>query len=186
MNSTTQFLQGTAQYEWHFFRVPSFFRVAHRKGQLTPEGIHTLVFRDLFTEKPCTYEVCCCVFGIWFLVYTGPKMKLGSCCRERKMQFSGPTLRSLANFNMELERFWCSLSVAKACMWNIRPDNKICLTGKFVTSPWENEAVNHRRHDYSWLFCFCQDFVRFHSHTVKHKIEKRLYCRNAGQATVLQ
>ena len=32
-----------------------------------------------------------------FLVYKGPEMKLGSYCGGRKMQFSGPTLRSLAH-----------------------------------------------------------------------------------------
>ena len=59
-----------------------------------------------------------------FLVYKGFKMKLGSCCRESKMQFSGPTLRSLGNFYIELNQFYCSFSAGKACIWNIRPDNK--------------------------------------------------------------
>ena len=40
-----------------------------------------------------------------FLVYQGPKMKSGSCCGESKTQFSGPTLRSLANFYIEFEQF---------------------------------------------------------------------------------
>ena len=66
------------------------------------------------------------------LVYNGPKMKLGSCCRERKMQLSGPTLRSLANFYTEVEQFCCLLSAAKACIWNIRHDNKLHVVGKFL------------------------------------------------------
>ena len=40
-----------------------------------------------------------------FLVYKAPGMKLGSCCREGKMQLSSPTLRSLANFDIESEQF---------------------------------------------------------------------------------
>ena len=59
-------------------------------------------------------------------------MKLGSCPRESKIQFSGPALRSLANFYIELEQFCCSLSVAFAGKWNKRPDNKIYIVGKFV------------------------------------------------------
>ena len=39
-----------------------------------------------------------------FVFDKGTKMKGGSCCRERKMQFSGPTLRSLVNFYIELEQ----------------------------------------------------------------------------------
>ena len=31
-----------------------------------------------------------------FHVYKGPKMKLGSRCTDRKIQFSGPSLKSLA------------------------------------------------------------------------------------------
>ena len=34
----------------------------------------------------------------------GPKMKFGSCCWERRMQLSCPTLRSLANFVIELKQ----------------------------------------------------------------------------------
>ena len=58
-----------------------------------------------------------------FHVYKQPEMKLGSCCREIKMQLSCPTLRSLANFYIELEQFCCSLSAVKVCIWNIRPGN---------------------------------------------------------------
>ena len=54
-----------------------------------------------------------------FLVYKGPTMKLGSRCRESEIQFSGPALRSLANFYIELVQFCCSLSAAKACIWTI-------------------------------------------------------------------
>ena len=61
-------------------------------------------------------------------------MKLGSCCREKKLQFSSPTLRYLTNFYIELEQSCCSLSAVKACIWNIRPDNKLHVTGKFVFS----------------------------------------------------
>ena len=43
-------------------------------------------------------------------------MKLDSCCRERKMQFSGPILRSLANFYIELEQFCCkSIQIRYFC-----------------------------------------------------------------------
>ena len=66
-----------------------------------------------------------------FLVKKGPKKKLGSCCREQKTQFSGPALRSLATFYIELEQFCCLLSEAKACMWNAKTDNKLHVTGKF-------------------------------------------------------
>ena len=37
-------------------------------------------------------------------------MKLVSFCRERNMQFRGPTLRSLAGFYIEIARFYCSFS----------------------------------------------------------------------------
>ena len=37
-----------------------------------------------------------------FLVDEGPKMKLGSCCGQSKMQFTHLTLRSLADFYIEL------------------------------------------------------------------------------------
>ena len=67
-----------------------------------------------------------------FLVYKEHKTKLGSACREIKMQFSGPTLRLFDNFYIEFEQFCCSRSAAKACIWNIRADNKILLTEKFV------------------------------------------------------
>ena len=49
---------------------------------------------------------------------------LGSCCRESKMQLSSPTLGSSTDFYIELEQLCCSLSVAKACIWNIGPNNK--------------------------------------------------------------
>ena len=45
-------------------------------------------------------------------IYKGPKMKLGSVCRADQAQFNGPTLRSLANFHIELEQFSCSLTAA--------------------------------------------------------------------------
>ena len=44
--------------------------------------------------------------------FKGPKMKLGSVCRADQAQSKGPTLRSLANFNIELEKFCCSLTAA--------------------------------------------------------------------------
>ena len=59
-----------------------------------------------------------------FLVYRGYKMKLNSCCRDKKMQFSGATLRSLASLYIELEQFCCSLPAVKVCIWKIRPDSK--------------------------------------------------------------
>ena len=45
-----------------------------------------------------------------FLVCKVPKMKLFSCCREIKMQHSGPTLRSLANFYVEFELCFRNIS----------------------------------------------------------------------------
>jgi hypothetical protein len=33
-------------------------------------------------------------------------MKLGSVCRADRAQSNGPTMRSLANFHIELEQFW--------------------------------------------------------------------------------
>ena len=44
-----------------------------------------------------------------FFIYKGTKMKLGSTCRADRAQSSGPTIRSLANFYIELEQFCCSL-----------------------------------------------------------------------------
>ena len=61
-------------------------------------------------------------------------MKLRSCCRERKMQFSGPTLRSLANSYTELERLCRSISAEKAFIWNNRPANTLHVAGTFVFS----------------------------------------------------
>ena len=45
-------------------------------------------------------------------IYKGTKTKLGSVCRAHQMQSNGPTLRSLANFHIELEPFCCSLTAA--------------------------------------------------------------------------
>ena len=45
-------------------------------------------------------------------IYKGTKTKLGSVCRVDQMQSNGPTLRSLANFHIELEQFCCSLTAA--------------------------------------------------------------------------
>ena len=64
---------------------------------------------------------------IWHFSFTKdkvPKMKSGSCCRVSTMQFSSPSSRSFANFNIELEQFCCLLSAAKACIWNIGPNRK--------------------------------------------------------------
>ena len=43
-------------------------------------------------------------------MYIGTKTELGSVCRADQMLSNGLTLRSLANFNFELERFCCSLT----------------------------------------------------------------------------
>ena len=58
-------------------------------------------------------------------------MKLGPCCRESKMQFSGPTLKSLAHLYIELDQVCCSFSEEKACVWNIRPHNKSLVLKMF-------------------------------------------------------
>ena len=47
-----------------------------------------------------------------FFIYKGTKTKLGTVCRADQMQSNGPTLRSLANFHIELEQFCCSLTAA--------------------------------------------------------------------------
>ena len=62
----------------------------------------------------------------------GPKIKLGSGSRERKIQFSGPALRSFANLYIALEQDCCSLSASEACIWNIRPGNKIPFYRKIL------------------------------------------------------
>ena len=45
-------------------------------------------------------------------IYKVPKMELGSVCRAHRAQSNGLTLRSLANFHIELEQFCCSLTAA--------------------------------------------------------------------------
>ena len=40
------------------------------------------------------------------------------------MQFRGPSLRSFANFHVEIERFCGSLSAEKYCVWIIMYDDK--------------------------------------------------------------
>ena len=46
-------------------------------------------------------------------IYNGTKMKLGSLCKADRAQSNGPTLGSLANFNIELEHFCCSLTARR-------------------------------------------------------------------------
>ena len=48
------------------------------------------------------------------------------------MQFSGPTLRSLANFPHRVRAILLFTSTAKVCIRNIRPDKKLHNTWKFV------------------------------------------------------
>ena len=45
-----------------------------------------------------------------FFIYKETKTKLGSVCRADQAQSNGPTLRSLANFHIDLEQFCCSLT----------------------------------------------------------------------------
>ena len=75
-----------------------FFWVAHVRSDLKGRGALTEL----------TYAAVC----LAFLVYKGPKMKRGICCiaRKKEVERSMPTLRSLANFWIELERFCLSLS----------------------------------------------------------------------------
>ena len=75
--------------------------------------------------------------------------KLGSYCRDCKLQFSGPNLRSLGNFSVGLEHSCCVLSAEKACTWNIRPDNKSSIS---ILQSWPtyrkafvSEDHNHAR-----------------------------------------
>ena len=75
--------------------------LAHRNGDLQPSDPKKLV-----PELP-NAAVCLRIF-----IYEGPKMKLCSVCREDRAQSNGPTLRSLANFHIELEQFCCSLTAA--------------------------------------------------------------------------
>ena len=49
-------------------------------------------------------------------IYKGPKMKSCSACRPDQAQSNGPTLRSVANFHIELEQFSCSLTATYACI----------------------------------------------------------------------
>ena len=102
--------------DWHdVSRV--WLATRHRRGrQLEPRRLRV---RSVSVTCPLNAAVC-----LAFLVYEGSKMKLGPSCRERQMQFSGPTLRPLAGFYIKLEQFRCSLWAAKVCIWNIRPDNK--------------------------------------------------------------
>ena len=48
-----------------------------------------------------------------FLVYKGPKTKLGLCCWESKIHFSDPTLRALVKFYIGLVQFCCLVPVTK-------------------------------------------------------------------------
>ena len=54
-------------------------------------------------------------------------MKWSSFCRERHMQFNGPSLGSLANFYLELERLCCSLSGIMSTRALFRVTNLACL-----------------------------------------------------------
>ena len=54
-----------------------------------------------------------------FSNHKGTRTKLGSVCRADQMQSNGPILRSLANFNIELEQFRCSLTAELACILSI-------------------------------------------------------------------
>ena len=62
----------------------------------------------------------CCLLSdavcLRIFIYNGTKTKLGSVCRADQIQSNGPTLRSLANFHIELEQFCGSLTAAKACI----------------------------------------------------------------------
>ena len=57
---------------------------------------------------------------------------MNSCCRVKDKEFSGSNLRSLAKFYIELEQFLCLNSAPKACIWKLRPDNRLRVTAKFV------------------------------------------------------
>ena len=52
-------------------------------------------------------------------------MKLGSVCRAEQMLKSGPTLRVITNFYIELELFYCSLSGAFPPKMKSRPIEKL-------------------------------------------------------------
>ena len=60
-------------------------------------------------------------------MYKGPKIKLGSVRRADRAQSNGPTLRSLTNFNIELEQFDCLLTAVLACILSIALSNKLGL-----------------------------------------------------------
>ena len=82
--------------------------------------------------------------------------------KRKETQFSSPTLRSLANFHVELEQICCSLSAAKACMWNIRRENKLHVTEKFVFPHHKcHEPQNVYRLENSISFNFCGNISIF-------------------------
>ena len=58
--------------------------------------------------------------AVWltFLVYKGPRMKLGSCCIEQAKCRS-----TIQLWVLWLERFCCSLLATFTCLWNSEPDN---------------------------------------------------------------
>ena len=78
-------------------RVRALF-IAHLRFLLRVHGLPSM---------PKSHAVCLRIF-----IYKGPKMKFGSVCRADRAQSNGPTLRSLANFHIELEQFCCSLTAA--------------------------------------------------------------------------
>ena len=52
------------------------------------------------------------VVNLRIFINKGTKVKLSSGCGADQMQSKGATLRSLANFNIELEQFCFSLTAA--------------------------------------------------------------------------
>ena len=62
--------------------------------------------------KPSMPELLNDAVYLRIFIYKGTKTKLGSVFKADQMQSNGPTLRSLANFHIELEQFCCSLTAA--------------------------------------------------------------------------
>ena len=63
-------------------------------------------------HSPRLNELLNAVVFLRIFIYNGAKMKLGSVCRADQAQSNCSTIRSLANFHIELEQFCCSLTAA--------------------------------------------------------------------------
>ena len=93
--------------------------------QTLRNNFETLSHKVSSRRKISLHFICQMLLYVWHFRVLSPKMKSGLCCRRRKMQSSGPSLRSMASLYIELERLCCAISMAFACISKIMPDNKL-------------------------------------------------------------